>query len=423
MNRRLFFIIGLVLLFGVVVTVWYFFYAKPATTPTLGAPTNSFLSGVLPKGFNFILGNSGSNDSTSTTEFTPKGKQVFAKVWDKPMTGQAFVTKEVLKEIEVPAKTGTTTVKQLVRVTINMLMFVDRATGYIYGYDTETGEVFQISNSTIPGIYDAYIFSNGSRVVMRYEDRDKKTITSILASIPPVITGQQPQPLIDISYLPNGIPSIAVGKSGGLSYVVPNNTGSSIYTVSSKGSSLSANSPFKEWLVNYGGDNLYVTAKPSAYIEGSTYALPSFSLTLGGKTGLMSNPGEGGVMINSMWTSRGLATFMSSGGSLSSLSISTIASKCEWGQKSFLVCGVPKSLGATSEGLPDDWFQGRVMFDDSLYAVDAPSATSYLLYSFDSSLGKFDITHIAISSDNNFLALSRKQDGSLWVLNRSLISQ
>jgi hypothetical protein len=405
-----------------VITVWYFFYAKPVISPTLGAPNSSILSNILPKGFQFIGENGQADDTTSTTEVTPPGKQVFSKVWGKGAVGHTFTTREALREIEVPAKTGTSTVKQMVRVTINVLLFVDKITGYVYGYDLDTGEIFQISNTTLPGVYDAYIFNNGKSVVLRYIDKSRGTVVSAVADIPIVSPGQDAQGLQNMSYLPNGVSSVAVSKSGKLSYIVPNTGGSSIYTLSTKGSSLIANSTFRDWLLSYGGETLYVTAKPSAYVEGSMFMLPSFNLVEGAKTGLMANPSPEGAFLNSMWSSSGLRTYIKSKGT-SVLSIATLASKCSWGNATFLICAVPQSLPNGSEGLPDDWLQGRVSFSDSLYVIDISSLTSYQLYTFDGAYGTFDVDAISVSPDANLVSLTKKSDGSLWVLNRSLISR
>lgn len=425
MNRRLLFGIVLVLLFSIIVIIWYFLYVTPKKAPSLGLPNNPLSSNPPPRFFQFITEGEKDTESqpTSTTEVTPATLEALTQIWNKPTSGQTFVSREIFKEIDVPLKNSTSTIKKTVRATSTVLMFVDRLTGYVYGYQIDDGKLYQISNTTIPGIHDAYIFENGKRLVLRYPDPDKHTIVSIIANIPGTQPSSSPLQLEKIQYLPSQVSSLSINKKGDkLSYLVSGNDGSSIYTTSSKGPLLVASSPFREWYITYGGETLYATSKPSAYIEGSTVKLPSFEYILGEKTGLMSNPSPKGTLLNSMWSSRGLVSFISLQEKQIILSINTLASKCVWGQKEYLLCAVPKSLPKNTEGLPDDWFQGRFFFEDSLNVVDPISGTSYPLYSFtDYSEKLFDVIQPILSSDNSLISFLRKQDQSLWLLRTNLI--
>lgn len=425
MNRRLLLSIILVLLFAVGVIVWFFIYAEKKTTPSLGGTADPLSVKTFPKRFQFVFNDDEAPVSTSTTEMTPEKALVLTQIWNKPATGQTFVTEEVIKEVDATSTQGTTTitVKKLVRATSTILMFVDRTTGHIYGYNREINKIYQISNTTIPGIYDAYIFNNGKRVVFRYADNDKHVIVGVLANIPSVNEREQAKPLENTTYLPSQVTSVAVNKKRTLlSYLVAGDRGGSIYTVTPKDTVLVASSPFRELSLSYGGETLYATSKPSAYVGGQTMSLPSFEFVLGEKTGLMSNPSENSIFINSMWSSQGLKTFLSNNGNQVVLNTKTIASKCTWGQKEFLICAIPKTLPRSTEGLPDDWFQGRVSFDDSFVTIDTKTAEVYPLYSFDSNEKiLFDVTGISLSENNILAAFTRKQDTSLWLLDTDLI--
>lgn len=426
MNRRLLFAIVFVLLFAISVIIWFFIYAQPKPSSSLGETVNPLLSSNIPKRFQFIFNNDEEAPmSTSTTEMTFAKPELLTKIWDKPATGQTFITEDIIKEEDATSTKGTTTVmiKKLVHSTSTILMFVDRITGHIYGYNREINKIYQISNTTIPGIYDAYIFNNGKRIVLRYADNDKRVIVGVLANIPSVNEKGQAKPLENTVYLPSQVTSVAVNKKGDmLSYLVTGDFGGSVYTVAQKGAILVANTPFKEWVLAYGGNTLYATSKPSAYVEGQTVIIPSFEFVVGNKTGLMTNPGETGIFINSMWSSKGLKTFLSSRGGQAFLPISTIASKCGWGQKDFLICAVPKILPRKTEGLPDDWFQGRFLFDDSLVTIDTKTAEVFPLYSFNT-LNKlsFDVTGFSVSENNTLISFNRKQDSTLWLLDTLLL--
>lgn len=426
MNRRILFFILLAILFSIGIIIWFFFFAIPSKPTTLGGPSDPFLPRVFPKRFQFILNNDDEENATSTTEVIPEKMQALTKIWDKPATGQVFVSKDIVREVDATSTVGTTTVsvKRLVHSTSTFLYFVDRTTGHIHSYNRDLNTLYQITNTTIPGIYDAYIFENGRRVVFRYGDIAKKTIITVVATIPDFNEKVGPAALENISYLPLQVASIAKNKDGTLlSYMVTGENGASIYTITKTGSDVVASTPLKEWSLSYGGDKLYATSKPSAYVEGQTVLLPSFEFIVGNKTGLMDNPSEGVLHINSMWSSRGLKTFITDSGKQTVLSIATLASKCAWGKRDFLVCAVPKKLPHVVEGLPDDWLQGMSTFDDSLWVVDSKSGDSYVLYDFtENNIPRFDISSLLLSTNNVFISIIRKQDSSLWFLDRNYLS-
>lgn len=422
-NRRLLFAIIFVLLFAVGVIGWFFFYTAPQKTPSLGQTLDPLSSKKTSNRFQFIF-NHDEETPTTTTEVTFAKPEILTEIWNKPATAQTFIENSFVQEVETTTVQGTTTLKgkKLERATTTLLMFVDRTSGYIYAYNRTLGKLYQISNTTIPGIYDAYIFNNGKNIVFRYEDLEKHTIIGTLATIPEVNEKEQAKPLTNIVYLPAQVTSVAVNRNKTLlSYLVVGDEGASIYTVSGKGVILVAKTTFKEWSLSYGNEALFATSKPSAYVSGQTVYLPSFEAILLNKTGLQSNPSEGGIFLHSMWSSSGLKTFLSREGNQVIVNTTTLASKCEWGRKEFLVCAVPNHIPKGTEGLPDDWFQGRISFNDSLVTIDARTAEVTPLYTFNSDKsGIFDVTHIAISEDNSFIAFTKKQS-SLWLLDTNLL--
>lgn len=422
-HRRLTILFAIIALFAFGVIVWYFLFSTPEPAPTLEQPTNPLSISDLPARFGFIFQNE-PPEQTTETEITPAGAQPFVQVWDKPSAGNVFVSRHILREATATTTVGTTTVvsTRTVRATTTVLMFVDRVTGYVYGYGIESGKPYQISNTTIPGVYDAYIWEGGNKILMRYVDSDRKTISSILATIPNVQEGRDPQPLVDITNLPNNISSVAVsGNLSSLSYVVPNDVGSSIYTLTLKGTSRVADSPLSEWTLSYGGNKLFATTKASAYTEGMTVSLPSFSRVLGEKTGLLALPSTGSAMLASMWSRSGLSTFGYNNGETVVSPVRTLASKCAHFVSSYFLCGVPKTVPRGDQGLPDDWYQGRVSFDDDLVRVDASEGGYEVEYVIDEKYRPMDITHLRTTPSGNLVSFIRKQDGSLFLFNPSLI--
>lgn len=420
-HRRLMILFALIALFAFGVILWYFLFSTPTAAPTLTGTVSPLSLRDLPARFGFIFNNDAPT-STTETEVTQPGAEAFIQVWNKPSTGNVFVSKDILKEITATTTVGTTTVltTKTVRATTTVLMFVDRGTGYVYGHSLDTGVTYQISNTTVPGVYDAYIWGAGDKILMRYLDTDKQTIVSIFASIPDVTEGRDAQPLINITTLPKNITSVSVDSTlSSLSYLVPNTVGSSIYTMTTKGTVKVADSPFSEWTLSYGGKDLFVTTRASAYIEGGTYVVPSFTRIIGEKTGLTSTPSQNGLLLNSMWAQSGLVTFSTIGSTNVTFQVKTLASKCSALITPYFLCGIPKSLPESSEGLPDDWYQGRVSFDDTLVMLNAGTGESYTLYE-PSKFGSIDITHIRTTLKGDLVSFIRKQDSTLFLFNANI---
>lgn len=423
-NRWLLFAVGGVVFFAVIVLVWYFFYVKPVIAPSLARTNNPLAEINLPVRFQFLSWGD-DETSTSTTEVSNPLRDPLVRIWNKPATGQTFTTQEVLKDIMATTTQGTSTieVRRTIRASSTVVLFVDKTTGYIYGYPLETGNVFQVSNTIIPGVHDAYFFQNGTRVIIRYIDRDRNTVMALLANVPQIKEGAEAVPLVNTTNLSSLVTSIAVnGRDDRASYVVSTETGSSIYTTTSNGISLLESSPFKEWSLAYGGETLFVTSKPSAYVSGVTAIVPSFSLRTGEKTGLLSLPNNSGELLNSMWSSSGLVTFMTTNAGENVLPIKTLANKCAWGAEDFLVCAVPRRVSAATEGLPDDWLQGRVSFEDDLYIVDKNGGGAFPFYTFSEGDGSFDVTNIKLLNTKDILTFTRKQDSTLWLVNTNLLT-
>lgn len=425
-NKRLLLAIGLVVFFVIIVIVWYFFYAKPIIDPTSEGTNNPVPTQTTPPRFNFInkIWNTDKSTAITTTELIDPLVDPLVQIWNKPATGQTFTTKQVLMTITATSTEGTTTslIRKTIRATSTTIIFVDKTTGYIYGYPLETGEVFQISNSVIPGIHDAYFFNNGKRVLMRYVDQEKNTLVSLLADVPTVMEKGIALPLENSEKITGGALSVSVTSSGNkIAYSTPSGNGISLYTVEGEGRpKLITTSPFKEWDLSFGGDFLYATTKPSAFVEGSTFILPQFQSEITEKTGLMTIVGDQGLMLSSMWGRQGLVTFFSYKGDTQVLPVATLAKKCSWGENTFIVCAIPRSLPKTTEGLPDDWFQGRVLFEDDLAIIDTKTGEKYSLYSFTEDDGIFDVTRIIISKKSDIFSFTNKYDETLWLLNTNL---
>jgi len=429
LNRKVILLFIATIIFACGVILWYFFKADKAANPSIATPVNPFGQAESRPQGEFIQRNiTPTRTSDVENERIPASERVLIQVWDKPVGGYAFATREIIVEGTSTPPTSTSTPRQApkpIKKTVEYLLFVDRITGHIYGYNKESAAPFQITNTTIPGVYDAYILQNGTKVFMRYAYGD--TIKTITANIPSFIEGADPRPLTGQQTLPDNVSSFAVSASGNAySYLLPNLSGSSVYSFNSKGTVSVSSSPLKEWTLTYGGETAYMFNKPAAYLEGSVFSLPTKEYIVGGKTGLMALPNpQGDRTLASMWSSSGLATFISSKKTgLSVLEFRTLASKCVWMDSVQLLCGIPSSVPSGSEGLPDDWFQGTVSFSDDVYLVNADSgAVTGLLNLAETPGNPFDLIKPHINKTNSSFVFTNKEDGSLWLVNmNNLIS-
>jgi hypothetical protein len=426
MNRKLLVVTGLVFLFVIVALVWYFFYAQPVLSPSLGKTNDPLLKNQLPPRYQFMGNRAGGDNQTSVTEVTQKPEDPLIRVWDRPSTGQTFITDQILREETGTTTGGTTTIetKRMVRATTTILLFVDRGTGYVYGYSPDDNSIFQITNTVLPGIHDAYIFNDGKRIIMRYYENggDNTFTVGVIANIPPFSKGGTPSALVGVEYLNSEVSSVSVNnESGTASYVVKTDSGSSVYSVKDEGPTLVASSPFGEWVLNYGGNSLYATTKASSFAMGVTTILPTFNIVVGERPGLIVQPSPS-HLIGSSWSKGELLTFLIGNSGSRELSIKTLSSKCGWGQGEFLLCAVPKTLSKGGRDLPDAWFQGLTSFEDDLIYVDTNSLTESSFFNFDKKYGVFDITNITISKENDFISFLNKKNGELWMLKSKLIA-
>ena len=428
MNNRktIFLIFSISIFFAIIILVWYFFLKIPGNDDSLVNPKNLPTGGEAKRGSEFIEGKQNEfEESITTTEVIPGKERRLLKVWNKPTAGLSFFDQNILINSTSSVKGSGTSTNEIIvqkRATSTRMIFADRATGYVYGYNLETKKSYQISNSTIPGIHDAYFFNNGSSVIMRYLDEDQK-IATVKADIPTVLEGGTPRSLENITNLPENVLSVSVSKSQKLaSYAVQNGNGSSIYKISDNKNQLLKNSPITEIDLTYGGETLYSTNKTSTYSIGYTNDVERGERVLGDKTGLITLPANNNIdYLSSMWSNTGLKLFLFSKktGSYSVLNSKTLASKCIWGRTStYILCGTPQNIKSPNEGLPDSWFMGLVNFTDNLYIIDNNTKVEDILFDFSSETKEeIDLIKPNLSSNDGYLGFINKNNGHLWLFN------
>lgn len=419
-----------ILLLALGVTLWMFF-GTPKKEASLSGSVSGNLFGEAVDTFMSRFVGAGFTQPQATSTLSERFFDTslpLRKIWDKPVAGSQFVEYQYLLDATSTTASGTAIVRQE-RATSTLLMFVERATGYVYSYDIRSGALYQITNTLIPGIYDAYIFSNGTSAVLRYFDKENEVIRGIFVTIPRVAPGRDPVSLEEQLPLPNNITSLSLSPQGtSLSYLVPNETSSSLYVMSPDGNTSRRDIALTEWKVFNRGVTQLAVSKPSAYTMGSVLDVTTGVRTLSNRAGLMIEPSPNTTLyLANTWSRAGLSSFFFNAktGAISQLPFKTLAEKCAWNAAStYVMCGAPKTLEVDSQGLPDDWYQGRVQFSDTLFVVRASDAAVEFSFDIESEAGEtIDLITPQTSRDGLYLSFKNKRDGSLWFSDLVLMEQ
>lgn len=424
MRRNIYILFAVVLVITAGVTLYIFFGRDTSSPGTLTSNPSSNPFGVAASRFisQFVTGSTYQGGATSTQPSTIEDNFPMLKIWPNPVAGYQFVNYQYLIGATSTSASGTPITRQE-RATSTSLIFVDRTTGYVYGYDTLTQNIDQITNTLTPGVFDAYIYRDGRRALVRSYDEQTGDIVSTLIDIPRVAPGRDPLPVEGSTSLPNNISSVDISPDGTLiSYLVPNTNGSSLYTISVDKKITRIDVPLSEWTITYAGKTPLLVSKPSAYVEGAVLDAQTSARTLTQKTGLMISPSTKNTLyLASMWSRSGLATFYFDvrTGETKVLGIRTLADKCVWETSTlFTVCGVPVKLSTPVEGLPDDWYQGRVSFSDSLTVISVAEGSPTFTFNVEQELGEpVDMENLLLDTNDTLLAFTNKKDGALWLAN------
>jgi hypothetical protein len=422
MNKKILFVTGIVFVFVIVALVWYFFFATPKDGSLLVEKQDPVSSTSLPPRFLFIGDEPNTKDSnaSSFTSVTQKKEDPLLRIWDKPTTGNTFIENTTLKEVTATTTVGTGTVltRSQIRATTTILLFVDRETGFVYGYDTQNISLFQITNTSVPGVYDAYIYNNGKSILFRYADRENESIVSLIATLPNISPNMSPTSLINEEYLNLNVSSVTISDDGvALFYTVTTEDSSNIYELRGGKSTFITSSPFREWILSANAGRLYATPKASSYAFGIVTTVPGFIPISKGLAGLQITPGAGGY-ITSFWDKGEIGTRFERAGDSFTFPFRVIATKCSFLDRTVGVCGVPTNF-SYDMNLPDDWLKGLTSFKDELWIFDVTKKEASLYYSFDESLGEFDIVNI--KGNTLFISFINKKSGNLWLIQRAVV--
>lgn len=433
MPRKLSYSIIIILVLAIVGGLAYFFFyaTKPAPKGNVGGSTVSVQNPFVPFGGGGVNNNQRSNPSgaNSTSTITNNG-QVYQypkvrEIWPTPVGG--FIA-------------STTASGTFVR-------FVDRGTGYIYDMNVASATPANISNTTVPLVYQSYWNSNGMSGIFRYIKEGGDDITNFYVqlrstatttkaasiatstattSIPTIpILSQTPYELRG-TYFPGNIISVAVSPKGNQVFaieLVGSNGVGFISNIDGSGSKQIFSTPLTQVNAFWpSASTLMLTTRASANSPGYLYSINTktgaISEVFGGVGGLSALPNGTAqlVLYSDISSSGNLVTSLYNIKNASSqdLPFVTLAEKCVWSQHNplDLFCAVPSSIPTD---YPDAWYEGTDSGVDKIIEMDTDTGSVHFVSDLaQDAKTQIDAEWLALDPTEHFLYFVNKKDLSLW---------
>jgi hypothetical protein len=411
MKRILIIIAGVIVLLGIVVGVYYMFFAPGAATLTVGNPFGDSGAGNATPGSG--LPNTDGTLSNAGTELAPR----LVKVTDGPVargTVAVDVQLPVASAANVSdgtASTSSTTPQTTPDVEVH---FIDRASGNVYAYIAHARTLTRISNKTLPGVQEASWLSDGSRAYARFLTTSAGGEHIDTYSLDAHGGG---------GYLLEQDLSQALVVGSSTFFSLLSGTTGSIGTVA-RADGTNAKTLFSSLLsalvVHPTNGNFFATNKPSSSIDGYAFqvdrASGAFSRILGPFPGLSILPNSSGNSLLFSYIDAGvvhLRVMDVANRTSTALPLATLAEKCTWSTDNLSAyCAVPTAMQGN---LPDSWYQGATIFTDRIWKIDLIQRIATLVVD-PSQVGKVSVDAVSLTTDPNedILMFTDKHTGALY---------
>lgn len=398
MRRALIIIAIILVLLGIGVATYFLFFAR--TAGIVVAPTGSV---SLPVAGQQEVPDIGIVNTSSTT---PVIAPVPVSARLVKISAGPVVLGEVL--VDIPAKNASSSPG----VAIN---YIERESGNVFSYLTNTKTITRTSNKTIPGIQSASWLPNASLAFVRYlSGTDFSTINTYALPANGVGGFFLPQNLADIAVSSTSVLTLTSGVNGSVASLERTDGTHAISIFST---------PLSALRVSFAGKNQYLAyTKPSATLPGYAFLVSGtgrFSPVVGPQNGLvaLASPSGKWVLVSYTLVNAMQMTLINTvTGETFPLPVATIADKCAWmADDSVIYCGIPMNPPANI-AYPDDWYQGAVHFSDRIWKIQVSGRYAQLVLDFpkETNDDSLDAEAMAINSFGTVLSFVNKNDGSLW---------
>lgn len=410
---------------------WYF-YAKSKQDAT-GYPKVTDFGAFFPIGVDTtstIPGSVSPGEAPTNTQTLPQPTSQFRQLSPHAVAGYSAYTATVTTTIPAdptipksPARnagqstaggkpTTQTTTKALVR-------YVSRTNGYVYEI-TDKSVPLQISNISIPNIYEASFADKYATALLRFLRDDQRTIATYAVPVPPANpdgTRTQKQGV----YFPDSISQIAVSPDGTqIARLIPDANGTLLSVTNSTNAKKVdyLQTPFREWILSWPNQkSLYMQTKTSAQVPGYLYRVDTTEKKLrrviGGINGLTTSVSPSGTYV--LYSQNSGNSFVTKllntkTNTTQHLSLKILPEKCTWLATEDLICA--GNTFVSEAQYPDAWYQGTTSFSDQFYRVYTGSAIYDTLY--DGLERSVDATNLSVNEAARILYFIDKPTGLLW---------
>jgi hypothetical protein len=399
-------LIIVVALLILILGIWLLFFTAPKNqTPTNDQnSSNPFGTYNGSTAVTPAATSTATNTVEPTTQFINNNASPLTKISTAPIAGAEVFDRKV---------SATTT--------LSIVRYLERATGHAREYDRSTFSITSASNTTIPGIYQAWW--SGNAVLAQFLGQSKDTVKTFTGSLPSTTT---PTTQLNGSFLNDNIYALAISPKGNRVFTLTKGD-SAIGSISNLDGSKKTsifNFPFNEWKTEWSNENmLTLTTKSSFSAPGSMYFLSTsgtMTKALGDIAGLttLTSPSLGYAIYsasNSSGISSGIYDF-SKGNTLAFTGNPTLPEKCVWSKlsKTTAYCAVPSTIPIGN--YPDDWYKGNISFTDNIYKVNLSLPAVQFLYSLPKDQN-IDVINPFLDAKEENLYFTNKNDYFLWGLN------
>lgn len=425
-SKKIIIIVVIVVLVLIAAVAGYFLFKKNSS------------SGTGTTSFGALFGDSGEDVARPTsTRVTGGGDGEFGGGGDTTTDGAT--SDPLFRHLSTIEVAGATAVEKDGKTAVR---YIARENGYVYDVDPSTGIATQITNTTIPRVYEAYWALGGRTVVLRFLKRDdlaRKDIvkTQIADLVLPNGAGSASSALgslfISDPQPPDNITAVSVSPNGTrLFYLLPVADGVSgtVVNIASKAGVEVLRNSFSEWLPQMlDSGNVILTSKASSAALGYSYLYDSNKKTLARivreKTGLTTLATPNGermlysenVSGNTLLSLYDKVGFPQDEGRIShteTLQLATLPEKCVWSQNKVRVyCGAFSST--PNAQIPDQWYQGALAFSDTFWTINTDLADLVFLADPKKETGNtFDVFIPFVDKNETHFFFVDKNDSTLW---------
>ncbi len=372
--------------------------------------------------------------TATTTEIIPDLRHIYTE----PVAGASFFMKDIFattsavtESITLANGTSTTVSTKVIKpeekkliTRLEMIQFLDRATGHMYETATSSLELIKVSNTTIPKVYEASILTRETALLRGLYSKTDIIDTRFgrLTTLTPTST----EKVLITQSLPQGIAQVAISPSKSKMFYLQNQAPLGIISNVDGTSPVTAfESAYREWLPAWTTDNkISLTTKATAFAPGFMYTLSpsnrSLQKVMGdivGLTTLMSPDGTKVLYSQSANGAPNLYVLNSRDGSIRNLFFRTFSEKCVWSQKEvdIVFCAVPQDIAFGD--YPDAWYQGLIFFTDDIWKINTVTGETRLIAKLNQlSDQAIDAVNPVLNPAETFLVFNNKIDLSLWSL-------